>query len=175
MREYMRRRRKAKRVLINRDCSAIAGRRKPTCASDVQALFCRRRHSWEGHRTPRSGREGQHRRRGREHYWGWLTASTHPAAASALIPAAQPSRLRTISVPAKPRTAIVINITVLAGICVRKSIISLHRYSRADARKRTPQIASMFQRDREKAALRFAHEWGHARHAASKKWWRPEE
>jgi hypothetical protein len=28
----------------------------------------------------------------------------------------------------------VINITVLAGMCVRKSIISLHRYSRADAR-----------------------------------------
>ena len=55
-------------------------------------------------------------------------------------------RFSTISVPAKPRTAIVINITVLAGMCVRKSIISLHRYSRADARRRTSQIASVFQR-----------------------------
>jgi hypothetical protein len=65
----------------------------------------------------------------------------------------QPSRLSTISVPAKPRTAIVINITVLAGMCVRKSTISLHRYSHADARKRTPQIASTFQRDREKGSV----------------------
>jgi hypothetical protein len=39
------------------------------------------------------------------------------------------SRRSTISIPAKPRTAIVINITVLAGMFVRKSIISQHRNS----------------------------------------------
>jgi hypothetical protein len=37
---------------------------------------------------------------------------------------------------------------VLAGMCVRKSIISLHRYSLANAKKRNTEIESMFQRDR---------------------------
>jgi len=41
-------------------------------------------------------------------------------------------------------------------MCVRKSIISLHRYSHADARKKNIAIASMFKRGREKAALRSA-------------------
>jgi len=49
-------------------------------------------------------------------------------------------RLRAISIAAKPRPTIVINITVLAGMCVRKSIISLHRYSHADARKKNIAI-----------------------------------
>jgi hypothetical protein len=47
----------------------------------------------------------------------------------------------------------VINITVLAGMCVRKSIISLHRYTRADAEKKNTAVASMFQGDREKAGV----------------------
>jgi hypothetical protein len=37
------------------------------------------------------------------------------------------SRLSAISIAAKPRTAIVINITVLAGICVRKPLQSRRR------------------------------------------------
>jgi len=41
----------------------------------------------------------------------------------------------------------VINITVLAGMCVRKSIISQHRYSRADAKEKNTEIASMFPGD----------------------------
>jgi hypothetical protein len=65
-------------------------------------------------------------------------------------------RLRVINIAAKPRTAIVINITVLVGMYVRKSIISLHRYSRADAEKKNIAIVSTFQRDCEKAALRSA-------------------
>jgi hypothetical protein len=46
------------------------------------------------------------------------------------------------------------DIFVPFGICVRNSIISLHRYSRANAQKKNTAIASMFQRGREKAALR---------------------
>jgi hypothetical protein len=55
---------------------------------------------------------------------------------------------------AKLRTAIVINITVLAGMCVRKSSISLHRSRRRQ--KKNIAIASMFQRDRNKLALDLA-------------------
>jgi hypothetical protein len=38
-------------------------------------------------------------------------------------------------------------------MCVRKSIISQQRYSRADAEKKDIAIVSTFQRDCEKAAL----------------------
>jgi hypothetical protein len=46
-------------------------------------------------------------------------------------------RLRAISIAAKPRTAIVINITVLAGMCVRNSIISLQ--TREREKKKRPR------------------------------------
>jgi hypothetical protein len=44
--------------------------------------------------------------------------------------------LSDISVAATARTAIVINITAMAGMCVRKSIISLQRYGHANARRK---------------------------------------
>ena len=48
--------------------------------------------------------------------------------------------LSDISVAARARTAIVINITAMAGMCVRKSTISLHRYGSRRAENRTPQL-----------------------------------
>jgi hypothetical protein len=50
----------------------------------------------------------------------------------------------------------VINITVLAGMCVRKSIISLHRYSRANAKRRTPQFRARSNEIAKTAMLRSA-------------------
>jgi hypothetical protein len=57
-------------------------------------------------------------------------------------------------------------------MCVRKSIISLHRYSRANAKKRNTEIESIIPKETAKRRRwRSAREWGHARHAASKKLW----
>ena len=50
------------------------------------------------------------------------------------------AHLSDISVAARARTAIVINITAMAGMCVRKSTISLHRYGSRRAENRTPQL-----------------------------------
>jgi hypothetical protein len=50
------------------------------------------------------------------------------------------------SIATKPRTSIVRNIFVWVGICARNSIISLHRYDRANARRRTPHSKGMVER-----------------------------
>jgi hypothetical protein len=62
-------------------------------------------------------------------------------------------RLSAIKIAAKPITATVTNITVVTGMCVRKSIISQQRYGRADAEKKDIAIVSTFQRDCETLAI----------------------